>query len=346
MVSAAPASAGTGTGAPAGFAPGSTSWTSPTAGWVLGVAACGSASCTQLVRTTDGGSTWERRVPPTVSQTVDQTRVVFADGHDGWATDGDRLLVTHDGATTWHAVRLPGVIGSSSDVDIHKIAAGRDFAYAIVSDGIRGVTRTRLYATPVDTDDWQPVPGVLIAGSGGWDVATNGSRTYVSLGVVHESTRMWSAADGRTFVERSPLCDVDSAVRLSAPTAGSVYAMCSSNPFRGSMQKVLVSAADTGRPMVLGEAPWYGITTAFAATAEGSAFVSGVGMGATWLHASFDDGATWESPLIVPDVQLPMSDLQFPDAATGVAVYGGPKWSEAVLYRTADGGHTWSPVTF
>jgi photosystem II stability/assembly factor-like uncharacterized protein len=330
-------------GVPAGFVPTSTSWTSPVDGWVLGFAPCWAGSCPNLVSTSDDAQTWRQHTAPNVSLTVDQTRIHFANDLDGWATDGKVLLATHDGAGAWSRVRLPGAVGSAH---ISKLASSDRYAYAIVTYGTDSTPTTQLFSSPIGEDDWRPVAGVSIPGSGGWDIATHGSAAYVALGVVHESTRLWSTADGRGWTEVQPLCSIDDAVLLSTTQPGRVMGMCSSNPSRGHMNKLLVESVDGGAPVILGEAPTTGITTAFATTSRGTAVVAGVGAGATWLHASFSNGVTWQTPLVIPVVDLPMLDLAFQDAAHGVAVWGGPAWSAAALYRTTNGGHTWSRLMF
>jgi hypothetical protein len=329
-------------GVPAGFAPTSTSWTSSTDGWVLGFAPCWTGSCPALVSTSDDAQTWQQRTAPRLSSTPDQTRIHFANNLDGWATDSQVLMATHDGARTWWRVRLPDAVRS---VNILKLASTDRYAYAIISYAVAGTSTTQLYSSPLGEDGWQPAAGVAVPGSGGWDIATRGSAAYVALGVVHQSTRLWSTADGGNWTEAQPLCSVDDAVRLSSARPDDVEAMCSFDPYRGYMTKQLVEAADGGAPVVLGQGPIAGITTGFATTSAGTAVVAGVGAGATWLHASFDNGATWETPLVIPDVQLPMLDVSFQDATHGVAVWGGPKWSAAEVYRTTDGGHTWSRLT-
>lgn len=330
------------TAAPAGFAPTSTSWTSPTDGWVLGFAPCRAGSCPTLVSTSDGAQTWQQHSAPRVSSTPDQTKIHFANKLDGWTTDGQALMATHDGAGTWRRVRLSGAAGS---VGIAKLASTDRYAYAIVTYGVGSTKTTQLYSSPLGEDNWQPVAGVAVPGSGGWDIATHGSAAYVALGVIHTSLRMWSAADGSAWTEVEPLCSVDDAVRLSSTKPDDVEGMCSFRPERGYMEKQLVESAGGAAPVVLGYAPTTGITTGFTTTSAGTAVVAGVGAGASWLHASFDNGATWETPLAIPDVQLPMLDLDFQDATHGVVVWGGPAWSGAAVYRTTDGGHTWSQLT-
>ncbi|MER6590953.1 hypothetical protein ABT214_03630 [Micromonospora purpureochromogenes] len=329
-------------GVPAGFAPTSTSWTSPADGWVLGFAPCRAGSCPTLVSTADGAQTWQQQPAPRVSSTPDQTKIHFANKLDGWTTDGQVLMATHDGAGTWRRVRLSGAVGS---VSIAKLASTDRYAYAIVTHGIGSTRTTQLYSSPLGADNWQPVAGVAVPGSGGWDIATHGSAAYVALGVIHTSIRMWSAADGSAWTEVQPVCSAYDAVRLSSTEPDDVEGMCSFGPERGYMHKQLVESVGGAAPVVLGYAPTTGITTGFATTSAGSTVVAGVGAGASWLHASFDNGATWETPLAIPDVQLPMLDLDFQDATHGVVVWGGPAWSGAAVYRTTDGGHTWSQLT-
>jgi photosystem II stability/assembly factor-like uncharacterized protein len=308
----------------------------------LGFVPCQDGPCPALVNTSNDAQTWQQRTAPRVSLTVDQTRIHFANRLDGYATDGQVLMSTHDGAGTWNRVRLPGAVTS---VNISKLASTDRYAYAIVTHGIGPTTITQLYASPLGHDGWQPVAGVAVPGSGGWDIATHGPAAYVALGVVHESTRLWASADGSQWTEVQPLCSVHDAVRLSSAGTGRVEAMCSFNPFRGHMNKLLVESVDGGAPVVLGEAPSAGITTTFAMAPNGSAFVCGVGSGATWLHASFNGGRTWLSPLMLTEQDLPMYDLAFQDSAHGVAIWGGPAFPGAVLYRTTNGGHTWSQLT-
>ena len=42
------------------------------------------------------------------------------------------------------------------------------------------------------------------------------------------------------------------------------------------------------------------------------------------------------------DEGMPLYDLAFQDPAHGVFLRGGPGWPAAEVYRTVDGGHTWS----
>ncbi|MFD9698600.1 hypothetical protein [Lentzea sp. NPDC059081] len=120
-----------------GVVPASTSWTSADRGWVLGLdTLCQIATCPQLVRTVDGGTTWARvRTPALTVPETDRLRVVFASDAAGMVTDGGQLFVTSDGGTRWEPSGLKGTVG----------ALGFDDAgfLAVIYDGTSGPRRSR-----------------------------------------------------------------------------------------------------------------------------------------------------------------------------------------------------------
>src|SRR2546421_8483175 len=73
---------------PTGFRAQSLSWVSPEHGWMLGSGPCGQTTCTTVVRTTDGGSTWRKLgtlgAPLTLEEATGVTEVRFADDLHGW----------------------------------------------------------------------------------------------------------------------------------------------------------------------------------------------------------------------------------------------------------------------
>lgn len=86
-------------------------------GWLLaGVGAGMSHVYAALLRTADGGATWETLIEPAGAylQACPKTGMVFADADTGWVTrdcrgliEGVPLDVTHDGGQTWEALPLP-----------------------------------------------------------------------------------------------------------------------------------------------------------------------------------------------------------------------------------------------
>jgi len=328
------AAASPGAGVPSGFLPSSTSWIDDHRGFVLGFAPCPAGQCPVLVRTADGGATWTRvRVPAVSLTSVDRrVRVHFANELEGLVTDGRKLYVTHTGGRLWRPIELPGDVGA--------LASNAGTLYAIVSDD----NRTRLFATPRGVDRWAAVAGIELPGaSGSGTVVARGTGAYVALNVIHESIGYWATENGRVWRATEPPCPASANPELSlaGPT---VFALCSYNPGRGFMFKDLLRS-DSGGPFTLaGQAPEAGITTEFAAASASTVAIVAIGAGAAWLHRGTDGGKTWDSPLVIDEV--PFADLGFTGELTGTVVWGGPLWGDARVYRTHDGGATWTPLIF
>jgi photosystem II stability/assembly factor-like uncharacterized protein len=339
---------------PAGFVPSSTSWVGADQGWVLGFAPGGAdpgEPAPALLRTMDGGQTWQARTAPPVRLPDNgvQVRVFFANRTDGLVTDGQSLFATHDGGAGWRSVRLAGVSGP---VAIGPIAANTLREYAVVTVGTGDAARTTLYSSPLAQDWWTPAAGVSIPGqgvpaSGGWDVVARGSDAAVALGVIFESSRFWTSTGAGGFREATAPCGVDARTDLAAVT-GRTYALCSSNPGRGFEAKQLLAsdlAGPAGQFTPLGPAPDAGITRDFAAGSRTVAAVAAAGGGASFIHLTTDGGQTWTTPLTLdPDVD--MFDLAYQDPTHAVFTAGGPTSVSATVYRSTDAGQTWKPLVF
>lgn len=308
----------------------STSWTSKARGWVLGT----DGKDPVLLRTVDGGSSWQRvATPPVKVPSGDaRLRVFFANEITGLVTDGSRLFVTRTGGTTWQQVFLV----TPQEPTIGAIAADtQQFLVIVATPG-----GTALYSLPLLRGGaLNPVPGVSMRGAADGDIATLGWRSYVVLSRVHEEVRYW--VNGRLgWQEGKSPCDVDSSTRLSA-AQDSVFALCSWNPGQGFMFKELFQAPVDGEFSSVGRAPDEGITIDLAAVSSATVVVSAIGIGAGWLHRG-EKGA-WSTPFVQEGP--PLFDLAFTDEFYGAVVRGGPGWEAAELYRTSDGGVSWTRMT-
>lgn len=321
---------------PVGFAPAATAWTSPSSGWVVGAAPCGSRSCPVLARTVDGGRSWWRTTVPELAVGVGEAaRIAFVNPSVGVLTDGTRLHVTHDGGHTWQAAAVEGAV---PPVRFGAVVAEPDRLYAVVV----GSSQTRLHTASPDVARFTPAPGVRVPGAADGEVAVAGDGLHVVLAAVHRVNRHWVKV-GHRWVSAAPPCPMGAATELAA-TGSSLFAWCSSDPGMGRMTKTLMVSQSGAAFRPLGEAPRAGITTGLAAVSPSTVAVTAVGRGATWLHLGRGHGTRWSSPLVLEGP--PLHEPLFTNSGHGALVHGGPGWATARLLLTRDGGTTWLPVDF
>lgn len=339
---------------PPGFVVSSTSWTSATDGWLLGFRPCSGAhapsSCPNLFHTTDGGGSWQRAVAPQVrvSPRFRQVKVVFGSAGGshpamGLASDGTRLFVSLDGATSWQrATRLP--FGSG----IGDLGLTATSAYAIVGTGTTDDGTTSLFRTLRGENDWEAVPGVHTAGNGvnvdgGYDLGTRGRAGAVALGRIFLDLGYWTTLDGTTWQKRPAPCTKDQVPSFNRVDRHRVVATCSYDPGMSKQVKDVRVSVGGGDFTTTTSAPIDLFTTATSAAAPASPFIGATAAGVGWLYGTFDDGDTWQTVLKVDD-ELPFYDLQFPDSTHGFVVSGGSAYARGAVYTTADSGRTWHPL--
>ncbi len=323
---------------PAGFAPVSVTFVSPTEGWALGTAPCSNPVCTSVVRTTDGGTTWVG-IPAPVAPLTSGTaaggdgvgRIVFADPADGWAY-GPGLWSTHDGGATWHRLARPA--GESA---ITSLVASGDAAYAVGSTA-NGSGAPQLSRAPVTTDSFSVV-GSAPAGSE--------ARLAASGGHVWAIAASWFAvaqASGGGFVNRPDPCPAGTSISAVGAFASSVVVACASDAGLGSVSKTVLVSGDGGSTFVtLPAAPRGGDLEAVAT--NGSTVVVAASSGASELYARPGAGAGWTTPYSDPSGGAPFSDLGFTTASQAVVVEGlaGPGPAPFLL-MSHDAGASWARV--
>lgn len=339
----------TATAEPAGsadFHPSSTSWTSPTSGWVLGWTACEAGLCPSLQHTTDGGDTWSRGETPDIrpSEVGYQTRVFFAEskGHRiGLITNSQDLFVTYDDARTWQRLELPRtqIVGG--------IGATARSVYVVGHEQVDDRVSTTAFSSPFTHPSWQAVPGVATTVPGGiytTKSVVNGSgrAVQISTATYGGGVTLWTALNGRRFQPAAP-CSPDSVMYAAMGAQRQQFVLCTFSPGRGTMHKeVLTGSAAHGFDTV-GAAPTDGITSDFAVSDDSTLAVGATKNGAGLVHGSFDGGRTWHTTLLAIDTG-PVRDLTFQGAQHGVLIAGTAEIGSSVLYRTEDGGRSWTPL--
>jgi hypothetical protein len=330
-----------------GFYPSSTSWTSPSVGWVFGWSSCRSGLCPGLLHTTDDGATWSKGTTPDIqpSDVGFQTRVFFAERHGhsiGLITNSRDLFVTYDGARTWRPMHLPHaeLIGG--------IGADARSVYVVGHEQDGSQVSTQAFSSPIQRPRWHAVPGVTATSPGGIYstmsvVNGSGRAVQISTSTYGGVVELWTALNGHRFESARP-CNPLSVMYPGMGAGHQQFALCSFDPGHGNMYKELrTGSADDQFTTVVGAPPVDGITSGFAVSNDSTIAVGATKNSFGLVHESFDGGRTWETTLAAPETG-PVRDLSFQDPQHGVLVAGTSEIGWSVLYRTTDGGHTWTAL--
>jgi photosystem II stability/assembly factor-like uncharacterized protein len=308
--------------------------------WVLGATPDCTGGCTHVERTTDGGKTFESvgvmadktALPvlttgtPTASSVTD---IRFADATHGWLYGG-ALLSTSDAGDTWSPVTMPGLV-----VDL---AAVNGTAWAVVE--VSGTTTFAVYRSnykaAAPSNSWQRVGLPLLPKGNVPSLAVQGSTAYLLAddGTDGDPDQLVSLpVTGAVTMQTGP-CTTNLAAKLSVGASKSIlWAVCAS----GQQADVHVSA-DNGAswanvPALTSSLTLGGITASMA--------VLGQHNGPLVLLAA--DGKT--SAVKEPAASVAKFDfIGFTVPASGFAVV---QLSDGTgqLWRTLDGGHTWTDVS-
>ena len=307
---------------------------------------------TGVVRTSDGGSTWYNATPASLNGAP--VSPFFLNTSTGWvvaSTGGDpttgTLFHTSDGGATWSSTTVPFGGGSLSFIDpmtgwdMVGLSAGMSHeAVAIFRTSDGGSTWSRIF-----TDD----PGVAgfsdslpLVGDKNGIVALDSQHAWVT-GAQPSSDfiYVYTSQDGGTSWAHQ---------ELAIPSGYSGAQTGANLPFFfGSSQAVLpvlLFANNNGADFYVshdGGQTWTGTTPVaqggFLAVASASDFF--VWDGSTPLNVSHDAGASWST--VTPNVNIKdnLVSIQFINATTGWALTSDAN-SHRMLYKTVDGGATWT----
>jgi len=345
---------------PTGFRAQAMSWISPKHGWMLGVAACGRATCATVAGTTDGGSRWRRLgtldAPLTLEKATGVTEVRFADDLHGWAFQ-PALWATSDGGATWQRQSPPG--GGHLVLALAGDAAA---VYAVVSP----CRLNRICNLPVML--WRTTPG-----QGSWTqvsltlpalsafntvvLAVHGVVAYlavpsslIDLGASADPDVLDVTVDGQQWNARPDPCDPGNGETLTsvAPISDTKVALlCQGNIGFGKAEKRVLRSVDTGQTTSpAGTMPLYGIVTELAAAPNGTLVAASSSIG-SWIYRNVG-GQGWTTPVDLGDGGMGWNDIVFTTNQVGFVIHG--PWAlccgggPGELWETEDGGATWAPV--
>jgi photosystem II stability/assembly factor-like uncharacterized protein len=327
-----------GSAVPADFTPVSVTAVNDKTYWVLGTQLCGSVACTAIVNTIDAGAHFTEIAPPHAATiNVDNTtrpvfNLRFADSDNGWAY-GDALWTTADGGATWADTSLPA--GSVKDLEAARnpgAAAGTAWAVVQPTGGGNYELWQAPYATGSGTGSWQQVDlGTDPPGDTSPSLVVKGATAYLLGADAKKVERVYVASVGvATTTYAAPCYPVGAAFSAGI---GSLWTAC---PSTGTSPGGATVSTDGG-------ATWH-------AAASPSKITVGVVGGIDATTAVVDEGSnlvvvsTTGKPktATISSKNANFSFLGFTDAKVGYALGQAPNQ----LWRTTDGGATWSAVVF
>jgi photosystem II stability/assembly factor-like uncharacterized protein len=316
--------------------------------------------------TTDGGAAF-RRLPapgapfgPSLRSPPAAANIRFANPEDGWAF-GPGLYATHDGGQQWAAIPMPGTV---TDLE-----PGLGVVYALVMQVLPCAARNT--CTSAATKDMYPnLWTARWPAIGHWTPDTAAGAVSEGLAVHGQSVWAVSGTDvaGVTWTGDSLLHSADDGVRFatqpgvavgstecgnSAVSAAVIWAYCSFGHFMGAYRSTDAGAhftaaavGETTRPTPDGYPDGSTLAAASADVAVAANIMSGP------LIRTTDGGATWVVVQRPPDRTGCWSLIGFTTPQVGYALWQDPApyagagypATAAELWRTTDGGATWSPV--
>jgi photosystem II stability/assembly factor-like uncharacterized protein len=343
-------------GVPGDFRANSITWLSPMQGWVLGAATCGTKTCSDVIGTTDGGTTWSLlgKVPARITTVGEPagagvTDIRFVTSDVGWAF-GPKLFETTDGGASWSAVTIPG----NGRQVLSLATSGVAGAYAVVSkckyaSGPCG-RRLSFWRSDLDGGSWKRV-SLYLPTSLAADVAARGRSVYVIDELVDGGTDLlYASADGVHFSSRPVPCNNSKNVGLiqAVPTSTHDVAMLCDAPIGfGQAFKKVYRSTDNGQTYrSAGSMGMLGIQAQLAASPSGNLAV------ATYSSGSFiyinDSGKTWSMPVGFGDRGAGWNDIVYTTNKDAWVVYAPAGFFHGAgqLYVTHDAGLTWNPAPF
>jgi photosystem II stability/assembly factor-like uncharacterized protein len=325
-------------------------------GWVLGQDGC--LSCAALRVTDDGGSSWAPLPALPVPLGFDHptptsiTNVYFANGRDGYLF-GPGLETTDDGGHTWRHQALPPVLQLTGGDGYVYAVAQRAFSdsFTLWSEVAGSKAWTQRVLPPTEapaTFTTQPAPQLAVEGTTLlllWPGFTGpqGFGAPLSLGSI------WMSTDGgSSWVRRSDPCTASddgaavATIALGHPSDWLVDCFDDEQSQQAQVtQHHLYGTADDGATWVrLADPSHTGGPGLMADNGSGHAFLTTNG-DSDEMDASFDGAEHWATLFSSGGSFSGWSGLQFVNASIGFVVAPSPS-TPSHLYRTTDGGVTWS----
>lgn len=307
---------------PAGFAVGEVSAVSLTRWWVLGTDAAGSPA---LASTADGGLTWNVPVlpaalgadTPATGGEPAQPGIAMSDADHGVLTVDGTAWVTADGGLDWSAAGpAAGPVVAVAATPTASLALVRTASGFALDRAAAGTGELRTVLGPDRLTTTEPA----LAASGTTVVVVSGNR------------RLLSTDGGSTFSALAGPCTADLGGRVTA--AGSAVVVWCATGMDGS------AWVSTDRGRHVRALPGAAGANSTAAAPTGSGGTLAWADESTGVHVG--TGAATDA--VTGRAMHHVSWLGFATAVAGFAVAAASDTGPDLLWHTADGGRTWTPV--
>jgi photosystem II stability/assembly factor-like uncharacterized protein len=310
-----------------------------------------------IVRTNDGGVTWYNVTPPGLTEAGYSLGTTFLDAQHAWLQAADinnypiagTLYRTADGGLTWTSLATPFSGGHMTFLDANQgwmmadLGAGAGSnAVSVFQTNDGGTTWTQPYTN--DPNRASAGDSLPLGGLKGGLVPLDMQTAWIG-GVIYSPATLYlyrTDDGGRNWVQvELPLPpevgDGEVAVNGMAfitPTDGILALRITSNEMHTAVYLTDDSGATwTLTPTLLPEAGSVNLLSA----------QDLIYYGEDQFQVSRDAGQTWET--ISPDILFgeSFSSMEFVNLSTGW-VLTSDQTNRHTLYRTTDGGATWSPI--
>ncbi|MFN8383348.1 MAG: hypothetical protein U0V02_15500 [Anaerolineales bacterium] len=312
---------------------------------------------TEVVTTDDGGVTWYNVTPPGLTDVGYSVFTDFLDQSHAWVQTVDpnnypnagTIYRTSDGGLSWEAFKTPFSAGDMEFLDANNgwimadlgVGAG-SMAVAIFQTTDGGATWTRSYTNDPNTDgaaDSLPLGGIKVmlvpldmntAWIGG--VIYSSGSTYLFR--TEDGGKSWSQVTMMLPGEAQSSELTIEQVKFLSPTQGFLAIRLTS----ASLETIFFTTQDGGQtwdpaPVKL---PNSGILEIPSASEMIFYYDS-------QFYITKDGAKTFET--VTPNIAFgeSLTDMSFVDAITGWVITTSPT-NQRSLYKTTDGGLTWSPL--
>jgi hypothetical protein len=331
----------------------SLSWLTPEQGWVLGVAPCGTRTCTEVISTSDGGASWTQvgtitaPTPPAGNASTGVTEIRFDTPTTGWAFAPD-LYRTTNGGRSWTREPVPG----TGTKQVLALATTATAAYAVTSPcayqaGLcKGAGLSVWRTSTLARESWVKTP-LTLPMSNAADLSAFGSTLYAD-DVAGVGSYLYASTDGGVkFASRAVPCDVSQAIELAqavATSASKVTLLCDGNPGLSQAVKTVYRSANTGKSDTsAGTMGLIGIQAQLAVSPSGNLAVASSSDG-SFIYINDSGGTSWSMPVGFGDGGLGWGDIVYVTDNEAWVVYspGNNPYSIGKVLVSHDGGRHWN----